>query len=60
MIKIGNMIIPGGQNIKVNNPAQFYGQGHQQVITWIASHLAAVILMYYGYVKSLLKKEKKL
>lgn len=36
MIQIGNAIIPGGQNINVNNPAQFYGQGNQEIITWVS------------------------
>lgn len=36
MIKIGNATIPGEQNINVNNPAQFYGQGSQKIITWIS------------------------
>ena len=36
MIKIGNATIPGGQNINVNNPAQFYGQGSQERITWVS------------------------
>ncbi len=35
-IRMGGIVIPGGQNISTNTPAVFAGQGKQTVITWVS------------------------
>lgn len=40
-VQIGETIIPGGQNIDVNNPAKFFGPGKQTVITWVSFNFSS-------------------
>ncbi len=34
-IRIGGLTIPGGQIINTNNPARTFGDGKQEIITWV-------------------------
>jgi hypothetical protein len=34
-IRMGGLTIPGGQTINTNNPARMFGDGKQEIITWV-------------------------
>lgn len=37
-MKMGNMIIPGGQTFDANNPPNFTGEGTTEIVTWTSFH----------------------
>ena len=39
-IKIGNMVIPGGQSFDVNRPPTTIGPGKKELITWVSFHFS--------------------
>ncbi len=40
-IQMGNMIIPGGQQIDVNNPPITQGSGKVEIIKWVSFHFSS-------------------
>jgi len=40
-IRMGRMIIPGGQKFNVNNPPVTIGPGTKEIITWISFHFSS-------------------
>lgn len=39
-MKMGNMIIPGGQTFDASNPPSFIGEGTAEIVTWISFHFS--------------------
>ncbi len=37
-MKMGDMIIPGGQSFDTNNPPTTLGEGTKEIVTWVSFH----------------------
>jgi len=59
-IRMGRMVIPGGQSFNVNKPPITFGEGEKEIITWVSFHFTSNKQPVMPFLKQALRGVEKI